>query len=306
MFCRHNRLEANCPICQREKAEARGPVSSSRRTGSSTPRRTGTAAPASGARRGAGTRGAGRLVTKRLVRSAEDGYTTPLAMGVRSSADAERLATAFALAAARLEPPGPHPFLAEAADAEEAHWLAFLLAIAGPDRPELQAALIAARPPWDSGDDSGLGPEHGATIGAYRAWVTRHGETQAAAVRGVESWTPSKRFARTFDRLSLPGFGRAARFEFLHALGAAGLQDVEADALHVAVGRDDATTLGAKRALGSGDAMLLERRAADLAAGTGVPIGALDRGLALWDRPGTLPAPDPERVEPIRAALKLA
>jgi hypothetical protein len=254
----------------------------------------------------AGTRSAGRLVTKRVARAVEDGFSTPLAPGIRASADAERLAQALAVAAARLDFPGPHPSLADTPDPEEAHWLAFLLAVAGADRPELQEVLVAARPSWaDAEADSGLGAEHQATVDAYRQWVQRHGGTQVAAVTGVGAWAPAKRFARTFDRLTLPGFGRAQRFEYLLALGAAGLQEVEADALHVAVAHDDATTLAAKRALNSGDAMLLERRAAELAEGCGVPVGALDRGLATWDRPGALPEASPERLEPIRAALGL-
>ena len=43
---------------------------------------------------------------------------------------------------------------------------------------------------------------------------------------------------------------------------------------------DDATTLAAKRLLVSGDRMLLERRARDLAEACELPIAALDRGLA--------------------------
>ncbi len=48
---------------------------------------------------------------------------------------------------------------------------------------------------------------------------------------------------------------------------------------------DDATTLAAKRALVSGDRMLLERRAKDLADAADLPIAALDRGLAVWGTP---------------------
>ena len=83
------------------------------------------------------------------------------------------------------------------------------------------------------------------------------------------------------------------------------MQELEADALHVAVAHDDATTLAAKRALNSGDAMLLERRAAALADAAGVPVGALDRALALWDRPTPLEPPAEDRLDAIRAALRL-
>lgn len=297
LFCRHNRLEANCPICSREAAGAKR----AQPARSGPPRRTGSTAARPSTRRGGS--GGNRLVTKRLQRATEDGYSHPLIPGVRASADAERLAQALALAADRLEPPGPYPALAQLDDPEEAHWLAFLLALAGPENAQLQAALCAARPAWADGGVDGLGPDKASTLTAYRAWVDRHGATQAAALAGVASSTPAKRFARTFDRLALPGFGRAERFELLLNLAAAGLQALEADALHVAVAHDDATTLAAKRALSSGDALLLERRAAELAAGVGVPLGALDRALALWDRPGPLAHPGAQRLAAVRAAL---
>ena len=73
------------------------------------------------------------------------------------------------------------------------------------------------------------------------------------------------------------------RFDLLAALGAAGRYGFEADAVHFV--EDDATTLAAKRALVSGDVMLLERRARDLADAAGLPIAALDRGLAVWGTP---------------------
>jgi hypothetical protein len=300
MFCRHNRLEVNCPICSREARAARAGAST-RRPG--TTARTGSATtPAR--RHGSGSR-AGRLVTKRLAREADDGYRSPLAPGIRATADAERLAAALAVAAERLEFPGPHPAVAEAADPEDATWLAFLLALAGPDRPELQAALLEARPPFEDGEAApGLGEEADRAIAAYRAWVARQG-SQAKAIEGEAGWTPERRFARAFDRLALAGFGRGPRFEFLTTLGAAGTYDLQADTLHVAVAHDDATTLAAKRALSSGDAMLLERRAAALADATGVPLAALDRGLALWDRSTPLDPPAGARLDAVRDALRL-
>ncbi|MEA2123250.1 MAG: hypothetical protein QOI80_32, partial [Solirubrobacteraceae bacterium] len=102
---------------------------------------------------------------------------------------------------------------------------------------------------------------------------------------GDPAWTPQRRFDRWFDRLRLPGTTRAQRFAFLVALGPA--YDLEAGALHLDVKVDDATSLVAKRVFNSGDALLLERRAKALADAAGVPIAALDRGLALWD--GTAP-----------------
>jgi hypothetical protein len=279
MFCRHNRLTANCPICSVElqaELKSKAPVSSSRpRTSSSS--RGGTAP-----RRGG-------VVTKRLARAADDGYRNALVPGLRATADAERLAAALAAAVARLEPPGPYPEIAAEPDLEEATWLAFLLAIKADERPS-----------WASGES----PEgHARTADAYRAWAQRAG-SQARAFEGEPSWTPQRRFSRVFERLALPGFGRAARFELLTALGAAGRYPLEAGELHLAAG-EDATTEAAKRVLVSGDKLLLERRARDLAEAAGVPLGALDHALAVWGTPGDHADLAAEAPAPIRAALSL-
>jgi hypothetical protein len=235
------------------------------------------------------------VITKRVARADDDGYRHPLVPGLKATIDAARMAACLAVGAARLEFPGPHPRVAELADdSEQAIWLAFLLSLAPED---LQAPLTEANPAWPDGDVSALGAD--ATIAAYRTWAARAG-SQLAAVTGEPAWSPSRRFARVFDRLALPGFARAQRYEFLVTLGAAGIVALEPDALHVNVAHDDATTLAAKRALNSGDAMLLERRAADLARAAGVPIGALDRGLALWDSTVEVDAPPHDAI---RAAL---
>lgn len=262
LFCRHNRFEASCPICSREKAPGNRARSASGR--SPTGRRS-EESPAS-RRHGSGSR-AGHLVTRRVARATDDGYRHELVPGVKATADAERLAAALAVAAARLEFPGPHP---EVVEAVEPLGLAFRLALGDATETDAERALEA-----------------------FSRW------TPPARDAG---WTPQRRFARWFDRLALPGFGRAARFEFLVTLGAAGIHELEADALHVSVAHDDPTTLAAKRALSSGDAMLLERRARVLADGTGVPLAALDRGLALWDR--TAPLEPPPHAE-VRRALAL-
>jgi hypothetical protein len=289
MFCRHNRLTQNCPICSRElqaelpKAPPRTRSSSSRSRGATT--RT----PARG------------VVTRKMARAADDGYRNPLVPGIRATADAERLAGALAAATARLEPPGPYPEVATEPDIEEATWLAFLLALAGPG--DLQSAILASRPSWKAAEVPDLPGERGRTIAAYRAWVQRAG-SQATAFRGEDAWTPARRFARVFERLALPGFARAARFDLLTALGAAGRYELEADQLQFG-GGEDATTEAAKRVLVSGDTLLLERRARDLAEACAVPLAALDRGLADWGTPGAHVDLTAELPASIRAGLSL-
>src|ERR671933_1019436 len=121
--------------------------------------------------------------------------------------------------------------------------------------------------------------DRGRTAAAYRAWVQRAG-TQEAAFTGEAAWTPQRRFARVFERLALPGFARAARFELLVLLGAAGVYPLAAGELFLAAG-EDRTTEAAKRLLVSGDKLLLERRARELADACEVPLAALDSALAV-------------------------
>jgi hypothetical protein len=328
-FCRHNRLVANCPICSREQSvEARPVVSSSTpRSSASAPRSTAgskTKARGSGSRSGSGVR------VRRLARGAEDGFSSSLVPGLRSSADAERLAEELAFAAARLEllssdPPGLYAEIADpSGDIEERTWLAFQVAYLSPlDDDEPFAAIEAARTTWASGepprlDGAALGPRsaHNAargtrTVDAYRVWAQRAG-SQQIAFSGEALWTPERRFARAFERLALPGLHRDARFELLVTLGRLGVYPLSAGALQF--GGENETTVAAKRALGIGDALLLERRAADLAAACELPLDALDLGLHNWGL-GTRSSlglglgPDPEfdetLAEPARAALGL-
>jgi hypothetical protein len=291
MFCRHNRLTANCPICSKE-LEAQLPKAPPRTRRPATRTSARTARPAR----------AGGVVTRRVARAADDGYRNPLTPGLRASADAERLAGAITAATARLEPPGPYPEVAAVPEVEDATWLAFLLALAGPEAPELQAALRAAPPRWADGVAEGLPAERARTAEAYRGWVARAG-SQQAAFGGEAAWTPERRFGRLFERLALPGFGRAPRFELLVALGAAGVYPLAADGLHFV--EDDATTLAAKRLLVSGDRLLLDRRARELAEACDVPLAALDRALAVWGTPGERVDLTAEVPGAVRAALRL-
>jgi hypothetical protein len=288
-------MTANCPICSRElqaDLQSKAPskparprsTSGGKRTRSSTPRKSG-------------------MVTRRVARAADDGYRSALAPGLRATADAERLAAALADAAARLDPPGPYPEIADVPDLEDATWLAFLLALASPEAPDLQRALLEARPAWADGVPGDLPEPRRRTAEAYRAWVGRAG-SQAAAFQGEPSWSPERRFARVYERLALPGLNRARRFDLLTALGAAGLYELEAGELQLGAD-DDPTTLAAKRLLVSGDRGLLERRARDLADAAELPIAALDRGLAVWNTPGAGVDLAGEPPAAIRAALGL-
>jgi hypothetical protein len=331
-FCRHNHLVQNCPICSKEQDVAMRPVVS---PGGQTVRqaRPGGSSGAGTAGRSGGTRSAsgrasGGLTVRRLSRAAEDGFRSALVPGVRSGADAQRLAEELVFAATRLErlqtdPPGLY---AEVADAsrpiDERTWLAFLIAYLAPaDDAEPFAGIAQARTTWSSGepphlDDVVTGPRTAhepdrgqRTIEAYRAWAQRAG-SQEAAFTGDAAWTPERRFARVFERLSLPGLHRGARFDLLVTLGRLGVYELSAGTL--GLGGNDEVTVAAKRVLGIGDTMLLERRAADLAAACELPLDALDLGLFNWERGvragmgiETSTEPDPALLGPAQAALGL-
>lgn len=267
---------------------------------------------------GSGRSGSGSGVrVRRLARGAEDGFGSRLVPGLRSSEDVARLAEELVFAAMRLEqlaaptPPGLFAAVAGvttvASDIEERAWLAFLIAYLGPLDPDAAeaaadgagagsadpfAAIESVRVPWvevDALDLDGVavGPRGAhtadrglATVAAYRAWTGRAG-SQAAAFIGEPSWTPERRFERIFERLgTLPGMTRDARFELLSLLGQLGVFELRA--AKVCFGGENEVTWAGKRALGIGDQLLLERRAADLAAACELPIAALDLGLHNW------------------------
>jgi hypothetical protein len=295
LFCRHNRMTAKCPICSKElEAELRAKAP---------PRPAGVKRAAARRARRAATPRTGALVTRKLARAQDDGYRNALVPGLRATADAERLASALLIAAERLEPPGPYDAVATEPDAEQATWLAFLLALASPDAQELQDAIGAAAPRFADGELPAVSDAQARTVAAYRQWAERAG-SQAAGFTGEEDWSPQRRFARVFERLALPGMSRAARFELLATLGAAGLYDLAPDQLQLGI-EDDATTQAAKRILLSGDKMLLERRARDLAAATEVPLAALDRAFALWGDTRAEIEPADELPTAMRSALAL-
>jgi hypothetical protein len=249
-------------------------------------------------------------------RSADDGYRSMLVPGLRASADAQRLAEEIAFAEGRLRalserPPGLYGEARElaASHIERATWICFLVAYLSPlpgDDPFASVSALLALapapahiPPIDELDELPLGPRSAhqrgrgtRTLEAYAQWLQRAGApegSQQQAFTGDPQWSPPRRFERLFERLSLPGFGRSARFELLVTLGRLGLYPLQADSLHLSGARgsaaDDATTLAAKRVFGIGDAALLDRRAAELARAAWVPVEALDVALANWAAP---------------------
>jgi hypothetical protein len=316
-FCRHGRLEANCPICSKKEAVAPRARSGARR-------------PATAARSGARKRPAARagsLHVRRMARAEDDGYDNWAVPGLRATVEGQRLADEIAFAVARLEqlrsdPPGLY---AEAATAggEEGLWLAFLIAYLAPvEGDEPFAAIASARTAWATGElpdleGVALGPRAGhdpardlVTLTAYRARADRAGSQAAALAAAEAALNPQRRFERAFERLSLPGLRRAPRYEFLVVAGRLGLLDVEASSLQLSTDPTDPTVLAAKRILGIGDAINLQRRAGELAAEAGIPIAALDLAFANWMRPeedritaGSTAEPDPAVRERVGGVL---
>jgi len=307
-FCRHNRFLERCPVCSKALPGAAGASAApgaKRRSGGAT-------------RNGGATRsGAGRgLRIRREGRAEEDGYRSSLVPGIRAGEDARRLARELAFAAGRLltlgaAPPGLYGearALAELEELERATWMCFLIAYLAPLADDdgdafsgiravlAQAPTLSADGPLPSLDGVALGPRSsheqargGETLAAYRQWIARTGGErgeQAVAFLGDPGWTPARRFERLFERLALPGFNRAARYELLVVLGRLGLYQLRADSLHLTgaggVSGEDATTLAAKRVFGIGDPLLLDRRAAALAEAAEVPVEALDLALCNW------------------------
>ena len=323
-FCRHGRFLQNCRICSAAEAKpAAGSGTSSRARGGSTGASGGTA------RRSPGGRGSSSVVVRRQARAVEDGYENDLVAGLKASGDAKRLAAELAFATARLaelaaDPPGLYAEVALAEDREEAFWLAFQVAhlspLAGTDEPF--APIESARTTWASGEPPRLG--EGTVLGprttvdprnstrtaeAYRAWAARAG-SQDAAFAGEPAWTPQRRFSRLFERLALPGFARAGRFELLTSLGRLGLAEIEPGELRLGDGPSDPTTVAAKRVFGIGDAFMLEQRAAALAEAAEVPLAALDLALFNFGQPeparatmGSSAAPDPQLTDRIESTL---
>ncbi len=265
---------------------------------------------------------------RRLARGADDGYHSPLVPGLKSSQEAERLAEELAFAVARLQrlehdPPGLYAEVAASTgDIEERTWLAFLIAYLGPlDGEHPFASIEQARTAWRDGElpqlegveagprgayDPARGPR---TVEAYRAWARRSG-SQSAGFAGEPTWTPERRFDRVFERLALPGLHRDARFDLLVTLNRLGIYELKPGKLFLGAGNE--VTVAAKRALGIGDPMLLERRAGELANACGIPLAALDVAFFNWERGdratlglGNAAEPDAQALEHSQSALGL-
>jgi hypothetical protein len=310
-FCRHNRFIDRCPICRESLPDTAQTGASARRRSS-----------------GAGSRSAAAPVresvrVRRETRAIDDGYRSNLVPGLRASADAARLADEIAFATARLErlagdPPGLYAQVAAEPDREQALWAGFLIAYLCPTEGEAPfEGIAAALTDWSSGelpnlDGIALGPRTShepsrgdTTIVAYRAWAQRAG-SQAQAFAGDADWSEERRFERVYERLALPGLGRAGRFELLLSLGALGIEALTPASLQLA--SDDGTVLAAKRVFGIGDRFNLERRAAALAEECEVPIGALDLALFNWSQPsgpGPAVGPPDAGARPGRATMGL-
>lgn len=315
-FCRHNRFIERCPICSKtlpgHTQERRGGTGS-RSTGAQRRSTTASAASRSSTRRPRAT--GVKVYVDGRQHGVDDGYDCELVPGLRSSLDARRLAQEIGFAAGRLrelsqQPPGPYALAAELGrdgELERASWLCFLIAYLCPlngaepftaisRAPSLEQAAGVADEEIEGlafGPRTCHAPGRGATtLRAYLAWAQRAG-SQRSALTGEESWTPERRFERVFERLSLPGFPRFGRYELLVILGALGLYEMNADALHLAAasagrggaaGADggDQVLAAAKRVFGIGDPLLLERRATSVAQEAGVPLAALDLALFNW------------------------
>lgn len=274
-FCRHNRLLQNCTICAREQHFEARPVVSSSAPKSTQPREERPRAERSPrvAKAGPARTTTGAVKVRRMARGVEDGYRSPLVPGIKSTEDAERLAEEIAFAATRLS------LMEQVAAGEQ-------LPDIDPSWSEISApgdrdarTLIAFQHVLDGPRGLKSGNRDDAIAG-FEAWGARAGSF-AEAFQGETSWTPERRFERLFERLGgVRGLSRDTRYDLLTLLGRLGVYEIRAGRLFPT--GENETTWAAKRALGIGDPLLLERRAGELAVACGVPVEALDLALHNW------------------------
>ncbi|HET9094400.1 MAG TPA: hypothetical protein VFN36_04885 [Solirubrobacteraceae bacterium] len=291
-FCRHNRLLQNCTICAREQNfEARPIVSSGTPRPAPPPER-------EDRPRAVGVRAThpsaprarpGSVRVRRLARGLEDGYRSSLVPGLKSSQDAERLAEEIAFSTTRLALMDQIAAGRDVPDVDPA-WRE----IAAPGdlegRTQLAIACVLDGP---RGVEAGQREE---TLAGIQAWGARQGSL-TGAVEGEPSWTPERRFERLFERLGgVRGLSRDSRYSLLTTLGHLGVYPLRGARLFLS-GENEATW-AAKRALGIGDPLLLDRRAAELADACGVPLEALDLALHNWGSGARVTDGLPEDTEP--------
>jgi hypothetical protein len=276
-FCRHNRLVQNCTICAREQNFEARPVVSSSAPKVSQPRERAaqTAEPGSAGAPKPTTRAAANNVrVRRLARGVEDGYRSQLLPGLKSSDDAARLAQELAFATRRLS------LMEQVAAAEPAeHVPEVWQEIAAPGDID-ERTLLAARYVLAGPRGLHAGDQLEQSLAGVEAWGARAGSLEAA-FRGEPSWTPERRFERTFERLGgVHGLDRDPRYELLTTLGRLGVYELRPAKLFLR-GENEATW-AAKRVLGIGDPLLLNARAADLAQACQAPVEALDLAFHNW------------------------
>ena len=264
LFCRHNRLTANCPICSGSLPP------SARRPHPARPARVRGSRATGAQRRSPGDRDQARRPRRRR--------RLPQPARPRPARDRRRRAPRRRARVGGRPPrvPRPAPRGRRGAGAGRGV-LARVPARARPARAhELHEAIVASRPSWASDEAPEIAGADPRTIPAYRAWAGAPARRPRRFL-GEPTWSPERRFGRAFERLALPGFAARPATSCWSRSAPPGPHDLAADALHIGK-LDDATILAAKRLLVSGDAMLLERRAAELAKAAGIRLGALDRG----------------------------
>ena len=320
MFCRHNRLEATCPICSRKPSvggEASGGVA--RRP--SRPAR----APSDKRRRPSAGRGASTLSVRRMARAADDGYEHELLPGLRATEDAARLADELAFAEARLHelrdaPPGLYAEVAAAEDPEEAAWLAFQIALLSPlEDDDPWAGIAAARTAWATGELPATRRRARAARAPRRATVPPRPTARGSAARDPRRprsppsrrGRPQRRFDRAYERLSLPGFGRARATSCWCCWAGWASSTCAPRRWRSPASRPTRPSRRPSASSASATRCSWAARASALATEVGVTLEALDLGLRNFgaatpaDRvtAGATVEADPERAAAIRAVL---
>ena len=113
-------------------------------------------------------------------------------------------------AAARLEPPGPYPEIADAPGPRAGHLAGVPARARRPGRARAPAGADRRAPRAGRTACPRTCPPPAAAAPRPTAPGPPRAGSQQAALSGDAAWTPERRFARVFERLALPGFGRAA------------------------------------------------------------------------------------------------